>query len=209
VLGVLALALRLSCPAIHEWPLPFDADRQRLTLEYIRAHYDPSATTITIEPRMIVVHWTSIPTLAATHAFFAPAELSPSRADIQHAGNLNVSAHYLVDRDGTVYRLLPDSIMARHVIGLNRVALGIENVGSAEQPLTPAQLKSNVALIRCLKAAHPTIRYLIGHFEYGKFRHTPLWQERDSTYLTEKKDPGQPFMIRLRRMLRDSTLVAG
>jgi N-acetylmuramoyl-L-alanine amidase len=193
-----------SCPAIHAWPIPFGPDRQRLTLDYIRAHYDPSATTITIRPTMIVIHFTAIDRLDSVYATFAPTELPPTRGDIQRGGPLNVSAHYLVDRDGTIYRLLPDSLMARHVIGLNRLALGIENVGSDRRPLTRAQLRSNVALIRCLEAEHPAIRYLIGHSEYGAFRGTPLWQERDSTYFTTKDDPGAPFMRQLRAALNDS-----
>lgn len=151
---------------------------------------------------MIVVHWTSTRTLAEAYADFAPAELPPTRTDIQEGGRLNVSAHYLVDRDGTIYQLMPDSLMARHVIGLNRLAIGIENVGSMAQPLTRAQLKSDAALIRCLESRHPTIRDLIGHFEYGDFRHTPIWQERDSSYFTKKDDPGPVFMKRLRRLLR-------
>lgn len=190
-----------SCPAIRERPIPFDSVRQRLTLEYIRQHYDPQATTITIVPQMVVVHWTQIGTLDSTYTAFAPTDLPASRSDIESGGALNVSSHYLVDRDGTIYRLLPDSLMARHVIGLNRIALGIENVGSARQPLTHAQLNANVALIRCLERAHPTIHYVIGHFEYGEFRHTPVWQERDSTYFTKKDDPGPTFMEQLRHAL--------
>ena len=29
------------------------------------------------------------------------------------------SAQFLVDRDGTIYSLMPETFMARHVIGLN------------------------------------------------------------------------------------------
>src|ERR1700677_2659450 len=93
-----------SCPVIHEQPIPFGADRRRLTLEYIQAHYDPSATSIAIQPTMIVVHFTETDSLATAYADFAPTELPPSRADIERGGRLNVSVHYLIDRDGTIYR---------------------------------------------------------------------------------------------------------
>jgi N-acetyl-anhydromuramyl-L-alanine amidase AmpD len=191
----------LACPAIHARPIPFGADREQLTLRYIRAHYDSAATSIAIHPEMIVVHWTSTRTFAEAYAEFTPTELPPSRAELEKAGPLNVSAHYMIDRDGTIYRLLPDSIMARHVIGLNRLALGIENVGGSRMPLTDAQLQANVALIRCLESTYPSIRYVIGHFEYGEFRRTPLWQERDTSYFTKKDDPGESFMRRLRQSL--------
>lgn len=191
-----------ACPTVYARPIPFGADRERLTLDYIRAHYDSTATSIVIHPEMIVVHWTATRTFAEAYALFEPTELPPSRAELEKAGPLNVSAHYMIDRDGAIYQLVPDSIMARHVIGLNRIALGIENVGASDLPLTRAQFKANVALIGCLQARYPSIRYVIGHLEYGRFRHTALWQERDTSYFTKKDDPGEAFMHQLRRSLK-------
>lgn len=207
MIGAVLFAVQAhACPTISARPIPFGADRARLTLEYIRAHYDSTATSIVIHPELIVVHWTSTRTFAEAFAEFEPTELPPSRRELEKAGPLNVSAHYMIDRDGTIYRLMPDSIMARHVIGLNRLAIGIENVGGSRLPPTRAQLKANVALIGCLEATYPSIRYLIGHFEYGGFRHTPLWQERDSSYFTRKDDPGEAFMHRLRQSLKTGSL---
>lgn len=51
---------------------------------------------------------------------------------------LNVSTQFLVDRDGTIFRLLPDTTFARHVIGLNHLAIGIENIGCDDMPVTQA-----------------------------------------------------------------------
>jgi N-acetylmuramoyl-L-alanine amidase len=201
-------AQAVACPSIHERLIPFGNDRRALSLEYVRAHYDSTANDILVRPEMIVVHWTVSPSVDEAYAVFAPAELAASRGDISRGGELNVSAHYLVDRQGVIYRLMPDSLMARHVIGLNRVAIGIENVGGESQPLTQAQAVADVALIRCLRRAHPSIRYLIGHFEYEEFRGTPLWQERDSSYFTVKHDPGAAFMTEVRTLLGDSTLLS-
>jgi N-acetyl-anhydromuramyl-L-alanine amidase AmpD len=188
--------------AIIEHPLPFESRRDKLTLDYIRAHYDSAARTIRITPRMIVIHATETPSLDSTLRLFEPAELPASRPDIARGGALNVAAHYLVDRDGTILRLLPDTVMARHTIGLNRLAIGIENVGGGPYgPLTAQQLAADRWLVRRLVDAHPTIRYLIGHCEYGRFRGTPLWEERDPTYITPKQDPGAAFMERLRRAM--------
>lgn len=188
--------------------LPFGPRRAALTLEYIRLHYDPAAGSIRIVPRMIVIHATETPSLDATLQLFRPEELPPARSDIARGGAVNVSSHYLVDRDGTIYRLVPDTIMARHVIGLNRIAIGIENVGGgAYGALTPRQLSADRWLVHELTARYPTIQYLIGHCEYGRFRHTPLWQERDPTYLTPKTDPGAEFMTQLRHALGRDSLV--
>ena len=43
-----------------------------------------------------------------------------------------VCAHYVIDRDGTVYQLVPTSIMCRHTVGLNCTAIGIEHVGRTD-----------------------------------------------------------------------------
>ncbi len=98
---------------------------------------------------------------------------------------------------------MPDTLMARHVIGLNHCAIGIENVGDGQDhPLTEAQLEANVRLIRQLAEQYP-IDYVIGHYEYPRFIDHPLWMEKDPDYLTEKDDPGDAFMDRLRVLLSD------
>lgn len=210
------LALILLCaaaaaskdpPRIVERLLPFGPHRRDLTLDYIRVHYDPAATSIRITPRMIVIHATETPSLDSTLRIFEPEDLPAFRSDIARGGAVNVSAHYLVDRDGTIYHLVPDTLMARHVIGLNRIAIGIENVGGGPYgPLNARQLESDRWLVQQLVHRHPSIRYLIGHCEYGRFRHTTLWEERDSTYLTPKTDPGADFMVRLRQAVADPAL---
>lgn len=182
--------------------LNFGPVRKQLTLEYIRQRYDPKATSIGIKPVMIVVHWTTYKTLASTLAAFAPSVLQ-GRADLRAAGRVNVSAHFIVDRDGTIYKLMEETVMARHVIGLNRYAIGIENVGASN--LTAAQLQSNTALVKYLAGKYP-IEYLIGHYEYGKFRGSALWEERDPTYFTQKSDPGASFMQSLRNALSQGGL---
>ncbi|WP_338156656.1 peptidoglycan recognition family protein [Robiginitalea aestuariiviva] len=186
-----------------ERPITWDAERERLSLAYLEARYGLTPVTPRINPKMVVLHWTAIPTLEKSLEAFEPSRLPQTRPDIQTAGALNVSAHYLVDRDGTIYHLLADTLMARHTIGLNHCAIGIENVGGTpETPLTEAQLKANIWLVRHLKASFP-ITYLIGHHEYTSFEGHPLWLEQDSAYRTEKTDPGPAFMNDVRRAVKD------
>lgn len=190
--------------SIVDRPITFDQQRKDLSLEYLRTHYGLLQTEPRIEPKMIVVHWTEIPTLEASFRAFEPSILG-GRPDIEGAGALNVSAHYLVDREGTIFRLLPDTLMARHVIGLNHCAIGIENVGGTpETPLTDAQLKSNVLLIQRLLKQY-AIDHVIGHYEYMQFEDHPLWKEIDNGYRTEKVDPGEAFMQRLRNRIQRNT----
>ena len=182
---------------IEQKPVQFDSTRTALSLQYLEQHYGMNQKEPTIIPRMIVVHWTAIPSFDKSFNVFDPPTLRDTRPDIKNAGALNVSAHYLIKRDGTIFQLLPDTLMARHVIGLNHTAIGIENVGSKSQRLTKAQLKANAWLVAHLTREHD-IEYLIGHYEYPLFEDHPLWKEIDDGYRTEKTDPGKGFMKKLR-----------
>ncbi|WP_457596664.1 N-acetylmuramoyl-L-alanine amidase [Hydrogenimonas sp.] len=195
LLAALLLSTGLLAFTMIDKPIDFGPRRIQLTQQYILRHYGLRVDDISIVPKMVVVHYTAIESLEGSYAAFKPETLPGHRRDIAGASSLNVSAHFLVDRDGTVYRLMHETFMARHVIGLNYHAIGIENVGTR---LTPAQLKANVELIRYLLKHYPTIRYLIGHYEYRRFEKSPLWMERDPTYRTRKHDPGEGFMKALR-----------
>ncbi len=193
-------------PRILQTPIPFGKTREALTLQYIRNHYDPQASSTTIVPQVIVLHWTAGPTTESALATFTPERLPPDRADLRRGGDVNVSAHFLVSRDGTIRQLMPLTKMARHVIGMNHVSIGIENVGGPSLPLTSAQLAANEALIRDVVTQLPSVRYLIGHFESASFRGTPLWTELMTGYQDGKIDPGVDFMGKVRRAVADLEL---
>lgn len=190
---------------IYKKPIDFSSKRVEMTKEYIAKHYGKKVKNITIDPKIIVVHWTAEMDFKKSFNRLKPERLLSDRKDIAKASALNVSAHYLVDRDGKIYSLMPDNWMARHVIGLNYSSIGIENVGgrgNKKSDLTDAQLRSNITLIRYLKSKYPHITYLIGHYEYRQMEKTPLWLERDRGYRTVKNDPGESFMSDLRYRLR-------
>ncbi len=191
----------ISCSTIHivDKPITFDKEREELTLQYLENRYGLIQKTPTITPKIIVVHWTVIPTLEKSFKAFNTSKLPNSRPEIVSASALNVSAQFLVDQDGSIYRLLPETTMARHVIGLNHIAIGIENVGgTGDKLLTKKQLKSNIKLVEYLKNKYPAINYVIGHFEYTNFEGHELWLEKDDGYRTEKTDPGVEFINEIR-----------
>ena len=195
---------QLKYPVIDR-PVIFDAERKRLSLEYLEKRHGLKQKEPTIRPVMIVLHWTEIPSAETTFKVFNRSTLPGARKEIASASPLNVSAHYLVDRDGTIFKLLPDTTFARHVIGLNYCAIGVENIGGTKQPLTDAQLKANEQLIRQLKSKYP-IEYVIGHYEYTRFKGTKLWKETDPGYSTFKTDPGKDFMSKIRLQIKDLNL---
>lgn len=179
-------------------PINFDQERIELTIAYRRLHQDPSAHDVIIQPKMIILHWTGIPSFISTWNYFNRTRAEAARAELAAAGEVNVSAQFLVDRDGTIYRLMPETWMARHCIGLNHVAIGVENVGDGEKfPLTQAQVEANAALVRYLAGQYP-ITHLIGHMEYRRMEGTPFFLERDPKYRNTKPDPGADFMRKVR-----------
>ena len=179
---------------IIDKPIVFNEERSQLTLEYLSNHYGLEQESPTIIPKMIVLHWTEIPTLQKSFEAFYNPKLPDFRSEIKSSSSLNVSSQFLVDQDGTIYRLMDETTMARHVIGLNHCAIGIENVGgTAMTPLTKAQIKANIWLVKYLAKKYD-IDYLIGHYEYTNFEGHELWLEKDIAYRTKKVDPGEDFL---------------
>lgn len=190
---------------IHQTPIQFDKERIALTRQYQLTHYGINSRSIKIEPKMIVLHWTCTATFKTTFRVFnSPTfpQNSPRRKDLPD--DLNVSSQFLVDRDGTIYQLMPDNWMARHVIGLNHYAIGIENIGGIDgkDDLTKAQVKANAFLVCYLKKKYPAIKQVIGHKDYFKFKNTALWLEKDPNYYTDKTDPGPTFVNKVMNLVR-------
>lgn len=202
LLAVLILALLLSCSAsrkIVDKPIIFNEERNQLTIQYLKDRYGLEQESPSIVPMMIVLHWTAIPTFEGSFDAFLNTKLPKWRPDIESVSGLNVSTHFLVDQNGTIYSLMPETTMGRHVIGLNHCAIGIENVGGTnDTPLTKAQLKSNIWLVKYLAKKYNII-YVIGHHEYTLFENHVLWLEKDDGYRTNKTDPGDEFMAKVRK----------
>ena len=118
-----------------------------------------------------------------------------------------MGSQYLIDRDGKIYQLMPDTLLARHAIGINYCAIGVENIGGDNNPLTQAQVVANAKLVRYLSKKYK-IEYLVGHSEYTVFRNTPIWKETDPKYITYKSDPGKKFMEDVRALTKDLGLKA-
>ena len=192
--------------AIVDAPMKWTAERERLTLAYRRQHSDAAATDVTIAPTVIVLHYTGGNSAKGTRSYFDNPTIEASRKELARAGRVNVSSHYVIDRDGTIYRLQPETRFARHCIGLNHIAIGIENVGNAtEHPLTDAQVTANAALVRDLAARFP-LTHLVGHHEVMGMKRSPLYQELDPHYGNDKPDPGAAFMAKVRALVGDLAL---
>lgn len=175
-----------------------------LTRKYSNRYYGINDYELK-DPKIIVIHYTVIPDLEQTLRYFKGDTLESARKNIYQKSLLNVGIHYVIDKNGLIYNLLPDSVMARHLVGFNHVSLGIENIAKDSTDLTKPQLNSNVLLIKHLLESHPSLEYMIGHNEYhlDSLPHYKYMKSSDSTYLPYKKyDPGFVFMNKIRERLK-------
>ena len=149
-------------PAIVQRPIPFDDARKADMAAYSQRHYGDASYRLT-DPKVIVEHFTVTSSFEAAYNTFAR-----NRADAELGEKPGTCAHFVVDRDGTIYQLVALSIRCRHTVGLNDTAIGIEHVGmNAREILSrPRQLAAIVALsawLRCRDGIR--MSNIIGHAE--------------------------------------------
>jgi beta-N-acetylhexosaminidase len=167
VSGVLAVALAVVAlvvppkPHVVWKPIPFGPARLAETASYARRHY--GIDSYVLHPRAIVEHVTVTSTFSSVYNTFA--------ADVPDAELHQLPgtcAHFVVDRDGTIYQLVPLNVICRHTVGLNWAAIGIEHVGLSDAQVLgdAAQMRSSLALTVWLMARYRIpLADVIGHNE--------------------------------------------
>lgn len=120
----------------------------------------------------------------------------------------HVSAHYVVDRSGTVYRLVSEKNVAWHAGGsimpspdnrrnVNSFSIGIELIATDKSGFTDAQYKSLAYLIKGIESRYP-IKHIVGHDDIAGNRAIGLGLRKDL-----KEDPGPLFnWARLHELLQ-------
>jgi beta-N-acetylhexosaminidase len=160
----LALAVALLAPVRPHivWkPIPFGAKRKAEMAQYAKRHY--GINSYVLQPKVIVEHVTATSTFSSAYNTFA--------ADVPDAELHSLPgtcAHFIIDRDGTIYQLVPLDIMCRHTVGLNYVAIGIEHVGTSDAAVLSdaAQMRSSLALTAWLMTRFRiSLPDVIGHNE--------------------------------------------
>ena len=177
-LAAAALVAGPPKPAIVQRPIPFGTARKAEMAAYSKRHYGTArkaemaayskrhygtAQWRLVAPHVIVEHYTVGDTFASAFNTFAP-----DRADSELHELPNVCAHFVIDKDGTIYQLVPLTVRCRHTVGLNWTAIGIEHVGRSAAGIlsNSRQLASSLALTRWLMARFQIQkRNVIGHAE--------------------------------------------
>lgn len=138
----------------------------------------PNFDARTLPITMIVLHYTGMESAAA-----AIARLRDPDA--------KVSAHYVVDEDGRILRLVDEDKRAWHagrshwrgITDVNSASIGIEIVNPGHEfgyrPFPPTQMESLIPLVADIKARHGITRgNVVGHSDVAPAR---------------KQDPGELF----------------
>jgi beta-N-acetylhexosaminidase len=202
VTAVLALVVALAVvvkPHIVWKPIPFGAKRKAEMAQYAERHY--GIDSYVLHPKVIVEHYTATTTFASAYNTFA--------ADVPDAELHQLPgtcAHFIIGRDGTIYQLVPLTIMCRHTVGLNYVAIGIEHVGTSDAEILndAAQIHSSLELTAWLmRRYHIALKNVIGHNEsltspYHKELYAP-W--RNQTHADWRHADMNVYRARLRALL--------
>lgn len=172
-------------------------------------NFDTRALPIT----MIVLHYTGM-------------ESAQAAIDRLRDPEAKVSAHYLVDEDGTIYRMVDEGKRAWHagrshwrgVTDVNSASVGIEIVNPGHEfgyrPFPEAQISALIPLVAEIKERHGITRgNVVGHsdvaparkqdpgelFPWGKLARLRLALPRPTKNLVDPGWPDAGFMLALER----------
>jgi len=161
VLPLLLVAALLVKPHIVWKPIPFGAARKAEMAAYAQKHYGIHSWRL--HPQVIVEHYTATESFSSVWNSFASNSPDPELGELP-----GTCSHFVIDRDGTIYQLVPLTVMCRHTVGLNYTAIGIEHVGTSDAEVLhdAAQMRSSIALTAWLMQRFGIkLRNVIGHNE--------------------------------------------
>ena len=128
--------------------------------------WQPSPNFDQRRPNLVIIHHTS----NATSAQALRTLTSPER---------KVSAHYLIDRDGTIVQLVSESERAWHaglswwggITDVNSASIGIELDNTGSEPFADAQIDALLALLADIRQRYPIpAANFIGHADVAPTR---------------------------------------
>ncbi|MDQ6995083.1 MAG: 1,6-anhydro-N-acetylmuramyl-L-alanine amidase AmpD [Mariprofundaceae bacterium] len=161
-------------------------------------HYNDRPLDTVID--LIVLHAISLPASDfdikhVEQLFLGTLDIAahPSFADLEH---VQVSAHFVVDRQGIITQFVPCEKRAWHA-GVscwqgreqcNDYAIGIEMIGDELQAFTPMQYQETARLCRTLMQIYPNIRQnrIVGHQDIAPIRKWDPGKQWDWKYFRER-----------------------
>jgi N-acetylmuramoyl-L-alanine amidase len=206
--GMSRLATKVPRPTIIQKPIPFPLRRKVEMASCAHRHYGLNSWQLKT-PHVIVEHYTANDSFSATWNTFASDTPDPELNELP-----GDCAHFVIDKDGTIYQLVSLNTMCRHTVGLNYTSIGIEHVGISDREIldNPRQLNASLRLTLWLaQRFHIKLANVIGHNEslsspYHRENYAPWrcqthsdWTRADMTIYRDK----------LRSLARQYTLSLG
>ena len=205
--GAAALAAgahrQLPAKPVTTWsPIPFGPVRKGQTVAYVRRHYHSFIAHPTwrlIDPRVIVIHYTDASYRSTFNTF---ADDVP---DVELHELPQVSAHFVIDRFGHIHQLVPLNTIARHTVGLDWTAFGIEHVGFSDGQVLGdrRQMRSSLHLVHWLMCRYDIeLKNVIGHNESlsSPYHHEDVPSLRDQTHADFDHRDMEIYRARLARL---------
>ncbi|MDD4199371.1 MAG: N-acetylmuramoyl-L-alanine amidase [Paludibacter sp.] len=102
---------------------------------------------------------------------------------IKQFARYKVSPHYLIDREGKIYRMVKDKDIAYHAgvsslpdgsSGINNRSIGIEIITSLDEAPSAMQIDVTVKLVKHLLEKYP-VKYVLRHSDIAPGRKTDPW----------------------------------
>lgn len=108
-----------------------------------------------------------------------------------------VSIHYVIDREGAVESVIPETMAASHAVGWNQRSIGIElvNNGDGVDPFPRPQIGALLRLIESIRSRHPdvAIERVLRHSDVDRTTFSATRHGRGCTAFRRKLDPGDAF----------------
>lgn len=115
--------------------------------DYFKSHYNTAS--LKLQPKLIVLHYSGTSDFATLWRTYIKGGMY-NYGGGKRIGHL--STHFVVDKDGSIYQLMPLDRKARDSYGVNHVAISVEFIGKNEEELlaNKKQMRTSFALVRWL-----------------------------------------------------------
>jgi N-acetylmuramoyl-L-alanine amidase len=189
----------VSGPPIAHRFIPFGSKRKAEMTAYARRHYALSTYRL-VHPHVIVEHYTETTTSSSAYNTFA---IDAPDSELHELPG--TCAHFIVDRDGTIYQLVHLGIMCRHTVGLNYTSFGIEHVGMSDGAVMGdrRELQASLRLTRWLRCRYGiAVKNVIGHNESlrSPYHHENVARLRTQTHGDMQRATMNRYRSRLSRL---------
>ena len=114
--------------------------------EYFKLHYNDDS--LKLQPSMIVLHYSGVPNFSKLWWTFVKGGNYSAGDHGKKFGHL--STHFVIDKDGSIYQLMPLERRSRGTYGVNHKAISIDIIGRNEKELlgNKTQMKVTFALVK-------------------------------------------------------------